>query len=475
MNTSTKLLIRGGTVVTMDAQNRVFPKADVLVEGNEIVDVAPDLGEIDAEVVDATDCVVVPGGIDTHRHTWQALLRGLCVDWTLADYRHIMRRSLSPVFTANDVMLGNRIGALEAIDAGVTTLLDYSHCMNTPDHADAALEALVASGGRAVFGYGFFDSGSTLHSRFPDHPARVQDFHRLADRLEAGSGRITIGAALSEVGSRPQSEIRAEIMAAREREALIVCHTGCVWAAPSGITELHAGGLLGPDMVHVHGTTLNEAEWRLISASEGKVSISVETELHMGMGRPAFKAVRRHGLAPTLSCDIVSLNSGDLFTQLRIALAFARWELAEPQNLRRIDPYDVGISASSALAWITTNAAEAIGRSHDLGALAAGYKADVVVVAPDPIRHRPVHDPFGTLVFHTTPADVRDVIVDGEVRKRNGRLLDVNISELSRVAESAGNSVIERSVERDGPIVSRLGQGFESVGRERERMLTNRH
>jgi cytosine/adenosine deaminase-related metal-dependent hydrolase len=309
-------------------------QGDVLIEDGVIVTVETSLGEVDAEVIEASGHIVAPGLIDTHRPTWQTQMRALCTDWTLTDYLFDVRFSVSPAYTPEDVHLGNPLGAVDALESGATTILDFSHCNNTPQRAVAAVTGLLDAGIRAVFGYGFFESSPMAPSHFSEHGVRLKDFARLADAFfPSRSGLVTLGAALTEIGVIPLSATAAEVAATREHSAIQMTHTGCVWTLPSRIAELDAAGLIGPDQVHVHCNTLNEVEWQILARNGAKVSISVETELNMGMGRPAFAACEMHGIAPTPSCDIVSLNSGDLFAQLRQGLGFKRWADTESQNL----------------------------------------------------------------------------------------------------------------------------------------------
>lgn len=443
--TTQRTLIRGGHVLSMDPTIGELPNGDILIEDGVVVAVAPSLGEIDAEVIDATGHVVMPGLIDTHRHTWQTQMRALCADWTLTDYLFGIRFSVSPAYTAPDVHLGNLLGAVEALESGVTTILDFSHCNNSPDHSDAAVTGLVDAGIRAVFGYGFFDSSPTAPQHFVDHADRLKDFARIADtHFPSANDLITLGVALTEVGVIPLSSTAAEVRAARERSALMVAHTGCVWALPNGIREMETAGLLGPDQVHVHCTTLAEDEWQALVRAGAKVSISVETELNMGMGRPAFAACERHGIAPTLSCDIVSLNSGDLFSQLRMGLAFKRWADAEAVNLSGRDPERVSTTALEALRWSTINAAEAIGLGDRIGSLSPGKQADIILIGGPTTTQHPHVDAAGTVVFQTSPRDVRTVMVAGRVVKRDGVMTGVDLPRLLQQAETSADEVLSR-------------------------------
>ena len=119
-------------------------------------------------MIDAAGTLVLPGFVDTHRHTWQTAMRGICADWTLLDYFRGMRLQISARYGPEDVYAGNYVGALEALDGGVTTLLDFSHCINSPDHADEAVRGLTDAGVRAIFAYGMFPV--PLSSRLSPRP-----------------------------------------------------------------------------------------------------------------------------------------------------------------------------------------------------------------------------------------------------------------------------------------------------------------
>ena len=442
---SHRTLVRNGHVLTMDRALGDFPTGDVLIEDGAIVAVAPSVPVTDAEIIDATGHLVLPGLIDTHRHTWQSLVRGSCADWTLGDYYFGIRLGVSPAYTPDDVRLGNFYGGVDALNAGVTTLLDFSHCNNTPDHSDGAVRGLQEAGIRAAFCYGFFES-SPGRSRFGEHAARVADFHRIADTYFTSDGMLTLGVSLSEIFGLPWEHTVAELAAARERGALLVNHAGCVFGSvlATGITEMETLGLLGPDMVHVHCCSFGDAEWEAIARSGGKVSISVETELNMGFGRPVFDRCSRHGVHPTLSADVISLNSGDLWHELRFGLGFARAEADLPVNAAGRMPGEVTYTAREALDWSTVNAAEALGLGEAIGSLTPGKRADLMIVGGAAAEQHPRVDPYATLVFQTTAADVRTVLVDGRVVKRDGVLTVTDLPALTAQADAASERVLGR-------------------------------
>ncbi|HEX7609293.1 MAG TPA: amidohydrolase family protein, partial [Solirubrobacteraceae bacterium] len=337
---SERLLLRGGYVLTMDEQLGELPAGDVLIERGEVAAVAARLDVEDAEVLDVSGHVVMPGFVDTHRHTWQTPFRGVCADWTLEDYFRGIRMSISPNCAAEDVYAGNYVGALEALEAGVTTILDFSHCNNTPAHADAALQGLRDAGIRAMFAYGYYPAPSA-EAAFTEHAQRLADARRIREHeLSSDDGLVTMGVALTELGLLPFEQTIAEARSALELAVPSVLHTACNWGSPvtGGIPELDHHGLLGPEQVHVHCNTLDERDMRRLAENDCKVSSSPETEIQMGMGHPVIRRALDLGMRPSLSCDVMSSNSGDMFSQMRIGLQFERCMRNDTFNRRNLMP-----------------------------------------------------------------------------------------------------------------------------------------
>src|SRR5918912_3137119 len=150
---SDKLLIRGGTVLSMDKTIGDLPRADVLIDGDTIAAVQPDISA-DARTIDATGFIVMPGFVDTHRHTWEASIRGSAPNATLDDYFVEILDTFAPLYRPDDVYASNLAGALECLNAGITTLVDWSHINNSPEHPDAAIRGLQEAGIRAQYAYG---------------------------------------------------------------------------------------------------------------------------------------------------------------------------------------------------------------------------------------------------------------------------------------------------------------------------------
>jgi cytosine/adenosine deaminase-related metal-dependent hydrolase len=460
-----RLLIRGGYVLTMDDELGELETGDVLVEEGRIAGVGPDLGAADAEVLDAAGCVVMPGFIDTHRHTWQTPFRGICADWTLGDYFRGIRMTISPNCGPEDVHAGNYVGALEALDGGVTTILDFSHCNNSPEHADAAIDGLEQAGGRALFAYGYFASPMP-EPAFAEHADRIADARRLREgRLAGDGGLVTMGIALTELGLIPFEHSVAEVSSARELGVPIVLHTGCVWgsAVTEGIPELDRHGLLGPDQVHVHCNTLDDRDLGRLAEHDCKVSSSPETELQMGMGHPVIGRALELGMRPSLSCDIASSNSGDLFSQMRIGLQFERSVRNDAAHARNQMPERLDLTTHDALRWATVNGAHAIGREDELGSLTPGKLADLIVIGSERLNLIPMTDPVGCLVAQANASNVRDVLVGGRFAKRDGELTGVDLARARELSESAAERVIAAATAGGAPLLPPADPSFDEM------------
>ena len=152
---STRTLLRGGTVITSARAGEVLSDTDILIGTDGTIEaIGRGLEAGDATVIDVTGRIVHPGFVDTHRHTWQSVVRHVASDWSLTEYLAGLHTGLSKYFRPEDTYTGNYLGALEALDSGITTLVDWSHNLATPDHADAAVQALKDTGMRAVFAHG---------------------------------------------------------------------------------------------------------------------------------------------------------------------------------------------------------------------------------------------------------------------------------------------------------------------------------
>ncbi len=459
----TTTLITGGTVMTLDERDGPFGSTftgDVLIENGRIAAVGRRLDAAAATRIDATDCLVMPGLIDTHRHVWQTALRGVCHDDTLKGYMREIRFLRARAYRPEDIRVGNYVGMLEAINAGITAVWDFSHCINTPAHADAALDGLIESGARAVFGYGFNEVPlDSPHFRGLD--ARIADLHRMAtQRLPAANGLITCGVATSDLPICGIELLQAEIRAARALGLPISIHSN-TWEFPAREPEvalMDRHGLLGPDLLFVHSNLSSDDEIQRIADTGGWIASTPETEMQMSMGPSVIGRFSRMGGKPTFGCDIISNNSGDLLTQARLGLQTERmFECAESLR-QRYGATSLKTTTADMVRAMTVNAAGALGFADRIGTLTAGKEADLILVRLDDINTMPLHDATATLLLHVHPGNVDTVMVAGRVLKRHGRLLADLPS--AREAIAASHAYIQSAIERDR---STLPPGYQAA------------
>jgi ribose/xylose/arabinose/galactoside ABC-type transport system permease subunit/cytosine/adenosine deaminase-related metal-dependent hydrolase len=312
-------LIRGGIVLSMDADIGELATGDVLIDSNKIVSVGANLeAGHDTEVIDATGMIVMPGFVDTHRHIWEGVLRNLGTDVPLegrTSYISHVLHKLAPAFRPEDAYVGNLVSALGAMDAGITTLLDWSHIQGSPAHTDAVVQALNDSGMRAVFAYGFPWWGK-WEERQPSWFVRAATEHfSTADQL------LTLALAAPGPEFTDFEVSRDHWKLAREANARISTHVGVgSYGLDSKLQEMGTAGLLGPDTTYIHCTTLNETEIQMIVDSGGTVSLASPVEMMMGHGMPPIQKFLDRGLDPSLSIDVETNVPGDMFNQMRSVL-----------------------------------------------------------------------------------------------------------------------------------------------------------
>ncbi|MGM1059495.1 amidohydrolase family protein [Saccharothrix sp. Mg75] len=436
------LVLRGGTVLTVDARHRVLADHDVLVVGDRIAAVGPRLDvPPGTDEIDATGGIVLPGMVDTHRHLWQTAMRGYGADWTLTQYFAWYYLEWGRHFRPEDVHAGNLLGAVEALDAGVTTTVDWSHGLRTTEHADAAVDALEAVPGRFVLAYGNIHEAPAVWSADP----AFRDF--VARR--GGDGDL-LGLQLAfDVTGDPAFPERPAFEVARELGVAVTTHAG-VWGATGddGVRLMHEHGFATPGTVYVHAASLSADSYRRIAATGGSVSVSTESEQSAGQGYPPTWAIRAHGIPVSLSSDTSVWWSGDLFSAMRATLGAdrAREHLAAHAEGGTVT--HSSLRAEQVVEWATLGGARALGREADLGSVEVGRKADLVLIRNErsPVMF-PLLNPHGHVVFQAQRGDVEAVVVDGRVVKRDHRLVGVDLA-----AVRAG---VERTVEH---LRSRLGE-----------------
>ena len=418
-------LIRGGIVVSMDPKLGDLPRGDVLIEGALIKAVAPSLDAPDAEVIDASGCIVIPGLVNAHQHTWQTALRGVAGNWTILEYFHHVHAGLATRFRPEDIYIATLVGALNQINCGATTLVDWCHNNPTPAHTDGAVNALVESGIRAAFFHGSpKPDPKPGQNPFWEVPHPRSEVERLMKRLPDNDGLVTLGLAILGPHYSTYEVAQQDFRLAREFGLIASMHcAGGEARTPDGWDRLAAEGLLGDNNNIVHGQTLTDAQLKMMLDLGVTFSLTPETEMLQGHGFAITGRLRKLGAQPSLGVDLESGISGDLFTVARVALASQRaFDNAESRAATGKLPETSTVRCREALGWITTEGARMLKMEDRIGSLTPGKQADVVLVRANDLNMWPVHDPVASVVMQAGIGNIDTVLVAGRVRKRHGRL-----------------------------------------------------
>lgn len=420
-----RLLLRSGHVISMDPDIGELPQGDVLIEDGRIAAVEREIGA-DAEVLDMAGRIVIPGFVDTHRHTWEASIRGCAPDATLDDYFVDVLDTFAPVYTPEDVYAGNLAGALECLNAGITTLVDWSHINNTPEHPDAAVRALTETGIRAQYAYG--SANTSLSDYWFESKIAIpgDDVRRIRSTYFASdSGLLTMALATRGPGFCTNDVVTSEWALARELDIPITVHVamGRLAGRFGMVRQLHELGLLGSDTTYLHCCHLSEEEWRMVADSGGTVSIAPQVETQMGHGWPPVMKAIEHGLRPSLGIDVVTTVPGDMFTQIRAAFGAERARVNAECWQADVPVPAAMLTARQMLELATVNGAHVAGLEHRTGSLTPGKRADVVALDATALNMAPVHDATAAVTLSADVSNVETVLVDGAVVKRDGKLL----------------------------------------------------
>jgi cytosine/adenosine deaminase-related metal-dependent hydrolase len=428
-----RVLIKGGIVLTQDPALGEMAGADVLVEDDKIAAVGRNLSADGARTIDASGDIVIPGFIDTHRHTWETSIRTCAPDFALITYFSSILDKFAPHYRPDDVYAANLWGSLECINAGITTLVDWSHIMNTPAHADEAIRGLQESKIRSVFAYGFGNTSLVDWWFGPDYTGSVltsdgPDARRIRKQyFNSDDGRITMALATRGPNFCKPDVVQHDWELAKELDLNITVHVAMdrFGYTKMQITTLRDMNLLYPNTTYVHASHFTEEEWKLASDSGGNVSFAPQIEVQMGHGwAPAVTALA-HNMPIGLSSDVATTAPSDQFTQMRSIFGSERGRKHQESwdaDLDGLQPSPGLITSRQVLSWATIGGAEVAGIADRTGSLTPGKQADIVIIDGSAVNVAPIIDPVGAVVCAADVSNVKTVIVAGETLKEDFRL-----------------------------------------------------
>jgi 5-methylthioadenosine/S-adenosylhomocysteine deaminase len=475
-----RYVIRGGSVMSLDRNVGDFAQADVLVEGKKILAVGPDLHAGGAAEIDATGRIVMPGFIDTHHHQFETVLRSFLADGVLINdgsgtaagtitYFEFILQKFAPVYRPQDVYINELFGGLSQLDDGVTTVHDVSQIHHTPQHSDAAIQALFDTGRRAAFGY-FEGAGSNGPAyAYPQDAFRIkQKYFSSTDQLVTMimGGEVYLGDAIYEqswkIGRQLGLQIAAHILSPFGIRPILN-----QLAMGQGGSSHDLG--IGSDNLFIHMTGMSDLGWQAVQDKGAQVSIAFPIEMNMRHGMPPILKLQSLGMEPSLSVDVECTLTADFFTQMRSCMNLQRVVLNEmillqgsapdtvdwglpgsPPDVPNGNPWPmppVGtiapLTTRDVLRFGTMNGAKALRLDGKTGSLTPGKEADIIILDATRINVAPLNQVPGAVVSLMDRTNVETVIVAGKVRKWKGQLLDVDLPHLRHQLEASRDYVFK--------------------------------
>lgn len=439
-----RVLVKGGTVLTMDRKLKDLPLGDVLIDGDKIVEVAREIAPPDgAEVIDASGMIVIPGLVNAHIHTWQSGLRGIAGDWSVSEYMANIHRGLATHFRPEDIYIANFMGALTSINSGTTTIADWCHNNPTPEHTDAAIDGLEAAGVRALFFHGSpKPNPKPGEKHFSELSMPRGEIERLMKGRFAGDdGLITLGMAILGPAYSVWDVTRRDMELAKETGLVVSMHVGgAAMLVPDGFERLAAEKLLSDKVNVVHGNNLSDDVLKVTARAGVQYTVTADVEMQMGFCDPLTGRLRALKSPMSIGTDVEVSSRADMFYCMRVTMQAQR-NLDNIEHWKAHDaaPEKVSVTCREALEWATVNGAKMIHQDHRIGSLAPGKQADLVLLRGDDLTIFPVHDPVSSVVTQAGVSNVDTVMIGGRIVKRDGRILTEGLAgkraELRRSAE----------------------------------------
>jgi len=446
-------IIQNGTVVSLDPDVGTLEEADVLIDGGEIVEIGHGLAASNAEVIDASGHIVLPGFVDSHIHLAQTQVRGIAGDWSLmGEYFDHMLGNITGLYQPEDMYLGGLFGGLEKLHTGTTTALDWSY-PNTLEHGERAVDALKDAGLRAVYTYGPPGDDAAKWWFESDVGLPEENIRELHEEKIRDDDLLSLALGLRGPDFCTDETARNDLELARELGVLSTIHMGAALWPSSVYGEDYQGfgnleGLLGPDVNVAHANHFAQEDIQHAVDQGVSFSSTPEVEMQMGHGIPVTKKVLDAGGRVAWGVDVCSNISGDMGSQMRIGMQVQR--MFENQEILENDEEvsSVQTTARDTLEFATIEGAKALNMEDEIGTLTPGKRADIIIIGANDFITAPSHSPIQTVVFQSDPSHISTVLVDGDVVKRDGELLNPAVEEeFDRFVDSGRRLIDEAGIQ----------------------------
>lgn len=415
-------LLRGaGLVLTMDpalgeGELGTLEHADVLMRDGRIAAVGRRLSApAGARVADVSGMLVLPGFVDLHNHLWQSSIRGGCATQDLYGWLGSCNRPTLPRIGPEDMYRFVRLAALDALQAGVTTLVDWVHPLPF-DTSERYVRALDHSGLRFV--YAMAQNVEDL-----DLIPRVKK--ELLDPLPLASAQVSVHAGMSAL-----DRLRRFREVAHDLGVMLNSHVleHRRDRADDPVRSLRTVDAFGPDLLMNHAIHLTDEEIAQVAEADVRIAHCPLSNMRLASGIIRLPALHRRGVKAGLGHDGGTNDTSDMFNVMKAAV-----------GLQRALHQDAGVHPTipAVLRMATLGGAECVHLADRIGSLTPGKRADVVVLDPGTLNFAPRFDWVSQIVLNGQPPNVRDVYVDGWARKARGKLVGVDTDEVVREAELA--------------------------------------
>ncbi|NDV04950.1 amidohydrolase family protein [Rhodococcus sp. IEGM 248] len=431
-----QILLQGGTILSMDDTVGDFATGDVLIVGDRIAEISRSISAPQATVIDATGRIVMPGFCDPHIHCWEGTLGRLIpenIPQTTDDpisgaptssrsYMHAAHRLLAPAHRPEDIYAGTLISMLSALDGGITTVVDNMHNARSPEHSDAAVEAMFASGVRGVHALGRPRSG-VWAEQLPSDAFRLRDTYFSSDE-QLHTMRL-YGVGLDDL---------TELLAVRKELDVWISFDSGVERQP--VEQFYRDGLFDGREAFNHANFMSRDQRRSIIDNGGQVNVCPRIETQFRYGEIPYTEWVDQGLRPGISNDNPMTFGIDMFSEMK-ALYMTQ----------RIDEHRGGPKAASlrdVLRSATQKGADNSGLSDVVGSLTPNKKADIVLLNAGNVRLFPLNNVVSSIVQGADIGSVESVIVNGRIRKWAGQLLGVDIESVRRQVEKSRDYLLDQ-------------------------------
>jgi cytosine/adenosine deaminase-related metal-dependent hydrolase len=432
-------IIRDAYVVTLDSLGDI-PSGELHIRGGAIAWVGPagaGPAAAGAQIIDATGTIAMPGMIDTHWHLWNTTLRNM--QRAGKEYFPV-KAAFVEAYEAEDHYRANRLSLVEAISGGISTVTNFAHNIQSPAHADAELRAMLESGIRGRYCYGWADPTPR------DKPTNFNDIKRVASQWFGSSspfqGRVDLGMAMRGFRLANDDVVAAEFQFAKEMGLPTIIHTGATKRAGQSVAALYNRGFIDSRTILAHWIFQKPADLEAAVKSGASVSMSPTSDLRTPYDasfHDSLFLLRKNGINLCLSLDSALLANISMFEQMAVTwYSGVPWYDTETESMPMFEFTDV-------LKMATENGAKALGIADKVGTLRAGKRADIVLVRATDANMVPLGEVHSALARVATVHNVDTVLIDGRILKWKGKLVGIDVETVVREAEESSDRLRRRA------------------------------